>query len=766
MRRTGASAAVIGMVMSVTAAVAQAEDGRRTAAPAAAPAPAAFAVVAPQRVLDTREGLGATGPVGPARTVTVDLSAKVPASATAVVLNVTGTAPTSATFVTVFPAGTARPTASNVNLVAGETRPNLVTVAVGADRKVSLYNNSGSVHLIADLAGHYSTDPQAATGRFTPFTPVRVFDTREHFDIRPPGPIGPGGVETLDLSVRVPPTATAVVLTLTGTGATAGTFLTAWPGGTPRPTASNVNLAPGATTPNQVVVALGADRTVNLYNRNGTAHAIVDVAGFYSTDYGALFTAVAPTRVLDTRAGAGPVGPVRSVAVALGASVPRNTTGVVLNLTGTLGTAGTYVTAWAPPEPRPDGSNLNLTRGQTAANHATVGLGTGATVSLYNNTGSVHLIADLAGFFSLPPVTCAADCVLAWGNNWWGNLGTGDYEPSAAVAKPVYGLSGVTALSSGTANLALTADGQVWAWGANFSAELGNGWYGSESSVPVPVLGLHDVVAIDDLIALRGDGTVWTWGTLLGGGFTVPEQVPGVTGAVAVAGGGGSAFALKGDGTVWAWGSNYGGALGIGGDDAFFTEPTQVPGLSGVREIVTSGQGTLVRKDDGTVWGWGNNRHGQLGHGTVGGEGCIDFPPVGEHCQYRTPVQAVGLTDVTALDLNGVRSFAVRADGTAWAWGNNHEGSLGTGEDCRYCGTGTPTRITGLPAVTQAVAANAGGYALGVDGRVWAWGTNDEDALGEVEGTAPAYSTVPLRLRAPVGVRKLEGGSNTGFALK
>ena len=86
----------------------------------------------------------------------MDLSAAVPADATAVVLNVTGVDATKANFVTVWPAGTTRPTASNLNLLPGQALSNAVTVGLGtgsAARRVSLFNNTGSVNLIAELAG-------------------------------------------------------------------------------------------------------------------------------------------------------------------------------------------------------------------------------------------------------------------------------------------------------------------------------------------------------------------------------------------------------------------------------------------------------------------------------------------------------------------------------------------------------------------------------------------------------------------------------------
>jgi hypothetical protein len=81
----------------------------------------------------------------------------VPASGvTAVVLNVTAVGATASGHVTVYPDGTALPVASDLNFTRGQTIPNLVIVPV-TDGAVDLYNSSGSVNLVADLAGYYVT---------------------------------------------------------------------------------------------------------------------------------------------------------------------------------------------------------------------------------------------------------------------------------------------------------------------------------------------------------------------------------------------------------------------------------------------------------------------------------------------------------------------------------------------------------------------------------------------------------------------------------
>jgi hypothetical protein len=73
----------------------------------------------------------------------------------AVLLNVTVTNPTAASYVTVWPDGEPRPTASSLNMVAGQTVPNLVAARLGAQGQVDLFNFTGSTDLIADVVGWF-----------------------------------------------------------------------------------------------------------------------------------------------------------------------------------------------------------------------------------------------------------------------------------------------------------------------------------------------------------------------------------------------------------------------------------------------------------------------------------------------------------------------------------------------------------------------------------------------------------------------------------
>jgi alpha-tubulin suppressor-like RCC1 family protein len=730
-----------------------------TATPVATPVTAeqgsAFTPLSPARVLDTRDGTGGvTGPVGAARTIALNLSARVPSTATAVVLNVTAVAPTASTYVTVFPHGQARPLASNLNVVAGDVRPNLVTVALGTGRTVDLYNHAGSVHLLADLAGYYAP---GAGGLYTATLPYRKLDTRQEG-----GPLGPGGTRVLDLTGSVPAGATAVTLNLTATGATASTFVTAWPTGTARPAASNINLTAGGTRPNLVTVALGAGDRVSFYNLAGQVNLVVDMVGFYTPAFGATFVPLSPSRVLDTRTGDGPLHAGGSVIVDPGPLVPANATAMLLNVTGVGATGSTFVSVWSG-DGRPDsaGSVLNLAVGETAANLAAIAFSPTRPVTAYNSWGSVHVLADLAGAFVLPAATCTVDCVHSWGDNETWQLGRGPRVPSSPTAARVTGLSGVaTVAGSGSTQYALHTDGTVSGWGTNFFGQLGGGWYGDWSPVPTRVPGLTGVTALTagayHALALLDDGTVRGWGVMfaggLGNGTSTPIPVGGLTGITALATTWFTSYALRDDGTVLALGDNQFGLLGNGSTVEKSETPVQVTGLTDVTAIAAQGDTAYALRSDGTVWAWGLGDQGQLGTGFTCGVA---------QCHSRVPVQVVGLSGVTALASGSDSAYALHADGSVSAWGSNDQGQLGNGLFCNACYSSAPVKVTGLTGVTALAAGGATGYALRTDGTVWAWGRDEDSELGA--GTTCGQpdgcrATVPVRVAGLAGVTAIGPG--------
>jgi subtilisin family serine protease len=243
---------------------------------------ARYEPVSPVRILDSRYGNQYSSPWGPRATRDIALPG-VPAGATAVVLNVTVTNPMAPGFITVFPSGVVKPDpASNLNFVTGQTVPNLVISPIGANGKISLYSSAyGTVHLVADLVGWYGGS--GATKLFTPLpAPSRFLDSRFATGLNGPWSAG----QTRDLAVAgvgaVPSDASAVVMNVTATDATAASFVTVFPSGESRPAeGSNLNFLAGQTVPNLVMVRIGANQKVAFYNLAGSTDIIADVVGYF-----------------------------------------------------------------------------------------------------------------------------------------------------------------------------------------------------------------------------------------------------------------------------------------------------------------------------------------------------------------------------------------------------------------------------------------------------------------------------------------------------
>jgi hypothetical protein len=73
----------------------------------------------------------------------------------------------------------------------------------------------------------------------------------------------------------------AVVANVTVTNTTGSSYLTVWPAGTTQPLASDLNWVAGETIPNLVVVELGSDGALSIFNYAGSTDVVVDVEGYY-----------------------------------------------------------------------------------------------------------------------------------------------------------------------------------------------------------------------------------------------------------------------------------------------------------------------------------------------------------------------------------------------------------------------------------------------------------------------------------------------------
>ncbi len=377
----------------------------------AAPSAGTFTGITPVRILDTREPTQGPCVSGAARTVTVAplaAPADVPADAAAVALNVTVVGATGPGYLTVFPAGVSRPEASSLNYVAGAAVPNNVQVKVGSGGGVSLFASNGCPHTIVDVVGWYAAGTPVAGG-FTGVSPGRLLDTS--------APGGGGciaGVRSLGVvgTAGVPANAAAVALNVTVDNSVAGAsgYLTAYPAGVGRPTASTLNFRPGAVVPNGTVVRVGTGGSINLFTFGGCVRVVVDVVGWYSGGAPIAtqgFAGLTPSRLTDRASLT--VCPDRGrtqvatfdlpIAAAIGAGVPADAPAVAINVTvdGPVGPG--FLTVHPTGSPRPTASNLNYTAGATVANGVLTKLGAGGSITIYSNAGCPRIVVDVVGAF-------------------------------------------------------------------------------------------------------------------------------------------------------------------------------------------------------------------------------------------------------------------------------------------------------------------------------------------------------------------------------
>ncbi len=347
----------------------------------------------PYRLTDTRYGSAIRGgePTAVAMPITLPTSEHTTAGGmSAVVLNVTLTGAAQDTHLSVSPTREDRPATSNVNVRAGGTTSNTVTVPVDENGRVWMRLNSGQAHLIVDFIGHYQPN---AGQKFSPVAPTRLADTRTAGGALTGGATRPVKVAGVN---GIPADATAVALNLTSTSATSESWVSVYQDSAHPTGGSNLNPEPGKDKSNQVIVPVGPGGTVWLYNNAGSTHLIVDAVGYYGKDGKALFTAVAPKRLADTRT-TGKVAPGATTTVA---GLPAGAVGAVLNLTATETTGPGFLTAYGFGAARPEASSLNTLPGLTVPNHVMTPVGDGK-VSVFNSWGGGnHVITDLLGYFT------------------------------------------------------------------------------------------------------------------------------------------------------------------------------------------------------------------------------------------------------------------------------------------------------------------------------------------------------------------------------
>jgi alpha-tubulin suppressor-like RCC1 family protein/chitodextrinase len=387
--------------------------------------------------------------------------------------------------------------------------------------------------------------------------------------------------------------------------------------------------------------------------------------------------------------------------------------------------------------------------------------------------------------------------VWGWGSNYAGELGGLLPAGRQSVPRMVLGLSNVAIVAAGSGrSAAMRNDGSVIIWGnpagaasGTAGADLGpagSALGGSEPgyrSTRVQLLDVKSAASIyaggDQGAVIRANGRAYTFGHnasgQLGTGDRNPVVAP-VRSSVpptpdVYAFGARHALALA-DGIIYAAGNNEFGQLGDGTNTSRLTPVALVltgpVTISPILDVAAGWNHSLLLRQDGTVWSWGNNASGQLGSSN---QAHSNIP-----IQVKGPGNQGYLTGVIAIAAGETHSMALKADGTVWSWGGNAFGQLGTGTTVSSL---VPIQVARLPIGNAgappivAIAAGANhSLALTTTGtglpsasraRVYAWGKGSFGQIGN--GSTGAKVLKPYFITAN-NIIGIAAGANHSLARK
>lgn len=177
-------------------------------------------------------------------------------------------------------------------------------------------------------------------------------------------------------------------------------------------------------------------------------------------------------------------------------------------------------------------------------------------------------------------------------------------------------------------------------------------------------------------------------------------------------------------GAAYCWGSNFLGMLGIGSDSVTHSwNPAPVSGGLRFASITVNVYHSCALTATGSAYCWGMNEHGELG--------------TGDTVHRNAPAAVTGGLRFKMLSAGLWFTCGVTTEGAAYCWGNNHDSELGaqTTEGCRMSGVDWPCSTKPI-AVAGRLAFNTldagSSFACGVtmDGAGYCWGTNAYGVLG------------------------------------
>ena len=324
-------------------------------------------------------------------------------------------------------------------------------------------------------------------------------------------------------------------------------------------------------------------------------------------------------------------------------------------------------------------------------------------------------------------------------------------DPGSSV--PHYNSNWQSISTRGHHNLAIKNDGTLWAWGWNYYGQVGDNalldvnmpkQIGRSTSWKYVSAGYYHSLAI------KTDGTLWAWGSNASGrlgdgtGFDriSPTQVGNANNWQTISSSWNHNLALKTDGTLFAWGENGEYKDGSLGDGTAINRlsPVQIGLSSDWNMIATGTSSSYAIKNDGTLWAWGLNDGGQLGDGT--------------NTIRRVPTKINNETNWKFITSGGRVVLAIKTDNTLWIWGTGYNGLIGN----------VPVQV-GVESDWKVATVSVGWHFLAIkqNGSLWGWGNNSNGQLGD--GTT-IQKSAPTRIGSDIDWVFTAAGENHSLGLK
>src|SRR5229473_455364 len=389
-----------------------------------------------------------------------------------------------------------------------------------------------------------------------------------------------------------------------------------------------------------------------------------------------------------------PPVPVASVTVAPATVL----VGVTVQLTATTRDAGGNVltgrtVTWATSNPAVTTVNSTGLATGVAAGQATI------TATSEGQSGAAAITVSALTFATVSAGANTCGVTTSGAAYCWGS----DLTPAAVAG-------GFTFKAVSTANpiedlddtCGVTAGGATYCWGANLYGQLGNGTTTS-SSTPVPVAGGYTFSAVSagggHICGVTTSRAAYCWGYNydgeLGNGTTTGPQQCGPSGArfacsstpVAVAGGytfsavsagGGYTCGVTTGGAAYCWGYNGTGELGTGLTTSSSTPVAVLGGHTFSAVSATGFEHTCGVTTDGTAYCWGDNFWGELGSGTTTNSS-TPVPVLGGHTFVTV---SGGGYYIAIVDFSSAHTCGVTTGGVAYCWGS---------------GSTVPVKVAGQP---------------------------------------------------------------------